>query len=532
MADTPEASLAPESEPEAAAPEWGLHAGHLAALGLLLVLTFYARMIPLGPGLAWQAIAPPYEDGHPSTLPGWLGEKLYRDTYVWGARRSTTKTFVATMAGAAEALRGLHTALSLALGLLAVWAYGRKGGGIGQGALGLLFLFPSAPQLVAFIGPDLLGLICFLALLGLFAGREPGLLSLTAAPLVLLLWANLGMSFLMGLALLSALTVGRALEAIGEQGLAGLVSWPVLGQAGSLLASVGLVAIGTPEGLGLLSSLTRYASSSALPMLAFYQPLDFSDPRPAHWVFLGSLALLALAQAFTDEGFSPTEMTVLLTFALLALWRQGLLGYWLLTFPWLLLPRISERFAELPPLEKTPRYALVGGAMALLLLAQAAPWVWLVRGESRPLSQLLAEGIPWALARQLRAGAADTAPVSRPLADLVKDAYPEGKLTGGVFATGEAADFLARVLPQGLRLFAWGDPGLLPEERWRGFVAIQSGRADWWEIVDDAGINLLVLSPRRDASLLQALKEDEAWLVTSAGDGVEAAVRRKPISGR
>ncbi len=530
MTDAPEADTPADGQvasippaEEAPPPWWCLNAGHLAALGLTLLVVFYGRLLPLGPGSTWQALAPTFDGVQPPAA-GWLGRALFRAAHAWGASWPGGTSFVSAQAGGAEAVRGLFGLIALALCPLAVWAYARRAGGVSAGAFGLFLLIPAVPMLLGAIQPEALGPLCFLALLALLAGRRPGAASLVAAPLLIALWVNLDVSFLVGLLLLGASALGRLLDARSEGG-----EWaPALGPLASLLGALALVAVATPDGPGLLASLRAYAASPALATMSFAQPLDFSDARPAHWLFLGSLGVLVLAQAASREGFTPGELLVLSAFAVLALARQGTVSYWLLLFPWLLLPRLAERFGSLPAPEANPRYTAVGVVMAGLILMLAAPWGWLARREARPLSQLLAPGVPWALARQLRAGPDDLAPVSRPLADLLKEAYPSGRLTGTVFATGSSADFLAATLPEGTPVFLWGDPLLAPGARWREYVAVLTVRSDWWEIIDAAGINLFVLDAHRDTALAEALKEDDDWLITPAGEGVLAALRRVP----
>ena len=495
--------------PDDPAPQaGGIGPAHLAGLALVLMLLLYARLLPVGGLDLWRALAPRSADGLDAPASGWMGREFYAGAFGWGAARSG-KSFAGRMAGGAEAIRALHGLLAVSLGLLALAAYSRRAGGMGLGALGLLLLFPVLPLLLGGAQPGTLGLLGFLALLALLARPETGWPALVAAPL-LVLWANLDPSFVLGLLLLAAVAIGRCKASL----------------LAALALSVAAVLLATPDGPDLPGKLLAWASSPALGSQPFWQMPDFSQPSPVTWLLLASLVALALAQALSPKGFTPGEMLVLLVFAVLSLAKLGAVGYWFLLFPWLVLPRLAAGMASWPGLAPHRAYALVAGLLALQVAALSVPWAWLLRGEAQPAALSLAPSTPWAVAQQLLGG-----PEASPrLGKALRDSYPEERFAGGVFATGEEADFLAWALPEGWPVMCWGDPALATPERWERFEAVRAVRPDWWERLDEGGVNLAVLDPRRDAALIEAFAGDKEW-ESLPMQGFTLAIRQRPAPG-
>lgn len=521
MSETPLPEV-PEA-PEEPQPDYALTLAHLAGLALLLLLLLYARFIPAGAS-AWRDFTTPPEGAEAPPAAGWLARGLFRAAREWGAGRGGDG-FAARESGGAQGLRCLHGALALLLGAAALAAYSRRAGGAALGALGLLLLFPAAPLFLGTVGAWLFGPVCFLALLALLARPSPGWLSLAAVPLLLAAWAALGASFVVGLLFLALFAASRAVDGCSEEGPRGL--WRGLGPLAALAASAGLAALATPDGQGLYSSLWAYAASPGLSSVVAWQAPDFSRPATPIWLFGASLVLLIGAQLGTRRGFTPGETLLLLSFAALALTKAGALAWWFLLVPWLLMPRLAEWAEGFPGPARAHRNTVVGALLAAQVVVLVLPWAWVIRGGPVPPAQTLAPDVPWGLVGWLRAGPAGKA--NDELSAALKEGYPGGRFVGAVFATGETADYLSAALPAEWPVFLWGDPALAPKERLRAARAIELGRGDWWEVVDENGINLIVFHPGRDQALAKAVEDDPAWVVAPVAPGTSAALRRRPL---
>src|SRR5207248_6887655 len=70
-----------------------------------------------------------------------------------------------------------------------------------------------------------------------------------------------------------------------------------------------------------------------------WQPLFPGATQAVHWIYLVSLALVALTQVYAPRRLSPTQFLVILIFGVAPLVHQRLVVFWLLILPWLILPQ-------------------------------------------------------------------------------------------------------------------------------------------------------------------------------------------------
>ncbi|MFM7869663.1 MAG: hypothetical protein ACKPHU_36045, partial [Planctomycetaceae bacterium] len=70
---------------------------------------------------------------------------------------------------------------------------------------------------------------------------------------------------------------------------------------------------------------------------------------------------------------------------------------------------------------------------------------------------------------------------------------------------------------------------LIPEEVWSDYLRINAGSADWVNLLDEYGINLVVIDKRAQALLLKRMRDSSDW--QSLYEDRQAAVltRRKPL---
>jgi hypothetical protein len=544
------------SDPNSPLAPLYLRFSHLAALALIVLFVLYAHLVPLGPDV-WAPLAlgrwaadngriPTHEPlsafsdpDAPLPASGWLARACLFRTYRLGAALAGGND-VSRLEGGVELLHVVHLLLVAVLGGLAAAAYARRAGSLALGCLGLLLLMAAAPLLFGSLRPGLFGAVCFVALLALVGRRAhgeseiefvPSWREVALVPALLALWANLDPSFVLGLALLALLLLGRLIEARDGRALRLFAAL-----AGSAL----LAGLLTPDGPALWPRLWAWASRPPLDDLPFWSAMDFSAWKTVHFVFLAALAGLALAGAYSGRAYSPAEMAALLGFCALALWKQGAMAWWFLLVPWLLLPQLAalgrrlswQAPASTPCLRKTFAGVLLGLVLLLLVL----PVGWMRGNQPRPLAQALTPNTPWPVAVRLR-GAGESSSSSVPLPGLTAQlgaAYPEGKFTGVILADESASDFLLFAAPEH-PVFVYGEVGLFPPRHWEEYQAIRGVRADWWELLDRRGVNLIVLDLAQDERLATALKDDPAWLLLR-DEGKRplpwaVALRKKPLAG-
>lgn len=176
--------------------------------------------------------------------------------------------------------------------------------GIGLLLAGVLAFGCIAPSLVArphlLVLPVLVGWVCLL-LEARDRGRAPPL----AAALLMLLWANLHGSYVLGLALAAAFALEALIEA--QDRLEVVKRWGVFGLLSGIAAAL------TPNGLQGLLHPFAITSMSALPTITEWRPADFSKVTPLE------IAILATVFIGLSRGVRVPAVRLLIVVGLLHL---------------------------------------------------------------------------------------------------------------------------------------------------------------------------------------------------------------------
>lgn len=432
-------------------------------------------------------------------------------------------------------LATLFALLRLATGGLLFVAFRRLVGGVGAAAFGVVLVFAlgggaSGPWAV--LGPATFGLFCLAVLLTrierLEGGAERPLGGLGAAAWVALfaLWANLHVSFALGLAALWLLAIGRLVEAIARakrdaQGRRSIVADRPF--RGAFLVAE-LAAAGTllsPYGVELWLYVGRLPSSANLRDLPAWRALSIESA--GGWPFMVLGLLLVAFRRGGDEGTLPAGRALWLAgFGAAVLGKSGLLAF---CAPLLV-------YAALPSLQALGRDLKFGGrfgagflgrrlagvrerfgflahpswhgsvlAFALLWAAFALSPVGasLLRGDVRAPEATISATAPLALTQYLRA-------------------HPPQGLT---FVPTVWADWLVRQGPQGaarLRPFAGTRVEALPALVWQDYLRVAGGAADWQRVLGRYGVKTAIFDRAAQHGQIQSLRYDDDWRIAYEDD--------------
>lgn len=332
---------------------------------------------------------------------------------------------------------------------------------------------------------QLLGMVCFAAVLWLVESRRqhPARLWLTLP--VQLVWTNVHGSFPLGPALLGLATIEDRVDRRPEAGK-------------MLLASVLAVAATFVGPLG--PGVWHYAWSVAThplmqDVVSEWQPPSLRTVPGA--LFLASGLIIAAVLARRGERAHPFTLLRLGLFFLLGLNSVRAIAWW----------------APVAAVELAPSPAPVAHP-------EASP-----RNRINTALIVLVVGLPMSLlARWLPYGESSRTPPHALLTHA-----PAG-VTGalrGVLAPGERF-FHAQAWGSWFELALPENPTtvdsrfeVMPPERWREYVAISGGRADWEDILDRWGVRVLALSRDQQAELIPIARRDPDWrLVYEDADGL------------
>jgi hypothetical protein len=446
-------------------------------LGVLVFFTFAAALYqPILPNDYWwyvrigqeivaQGTVPVVDTlshtqaGQPVVYHSWLSAVLFWLAYDWGG-------FAATALLRGLALVGFYTA---------VWLTCRQTGVSVQVATLLTLLAAFAGSNNWVMRPQMFAYPLFgLALLILWRwgqGKQRGLWLL---PLLMLAWVNLHGSFIIGF-----LLVGAA-----------FVAGP--GDRRALLgpfAGMFLVSLINPRGFGswvyVLSLITDVSSQQY--SVEWRPP---SNQTLTDKLFFGWLLLFGFLAALSPRKMTPTQWLWFLGYGWLALsgiryvvWFVALLA----PISAHLLTPLVNRYLGKPP--QTIRPGVNGLITAMLLLT--------------PL--LLLPGLRhswWP----------DAAPTLSPNTPIEAAAWlaDNADLPGPLWSDLNFASYQIFALPQ---YPVWIDTRfeLYPPEQWARYLRIATAAPDWRDILDEEGINLLLLDPENQPRLRQALAQVDTW---------------------
>jgi hypothetical protein len=449
--------------------------------------------------------------------------------------------------GGAELVRsafGLLTGLYL-LGMLL--AYRRVASSLPLAIAGLiafllLNLWPSAVQ-----RPQVVGMLCFSIVLMMLSRSPLSTRSLLLIPLVFVFWANAHGSFPIGLILLALFVLGRAIEVVAR----GHATVPQGPWSDSALRRLTLVSIGSVVGVLVLNphgpSLVRHTAALAnhpnIATLAEWQPLEFTAGPGGHWAYLATMLVLLASQGLSRRVFSPTALLLIGVFGLWPCLRERMMVWWLVLFPWVVMPLWAEMAGRWRRQSEPSCGNLLYSVMVVMIVGLGVLYSplarWLTTGEPRQgLEESLASGTPWRVAAELSASGQRHGEFLPELRQALRQNYPEEKFSGRIFPSETQGDFLVWALPD-LEVLVYTHAHLFTPEHWDRCMSLKFGEPGWREQLERFGVNLIVVEPRLHARFAEQLKRDAGWQIVldesadaSKPDPRSAllvALRKKPL---
>lgn len=492
-------------------PEWfrtrGGSAVLVLVLSLLYVLTSY---LPLGEGIGWGDLAygrwiwnhqtlptteplVPLATGMPVIDTEWLGQLAG-----YGAWR------LLGLAGVTLLLAG---GVTWAAGLFCLGLY-RRTGRAGLTLLGLLLVLMACwPQLTA-ARPALAGLVCFVTLWFLVAGRRPGRGDWLAVPLLFALWSNLHASFVLGLLVLAARCAGHGLDLWRRTGRLGAMWTSARVRRRLMLLEVAFIAtLLNPYALGLYAGVLSLVGQPNLSDLEAWQPLTLRT-WPGMCVALMVLAFLAVGR-ISPRRVRTADALLLVGLGAAALWNGALLLWWmplasefLMRHLHVLFPRRSHRRPEPRSLWTVTSLAL--GVMAFGL----SPAGGVILHQQRiPAERRLSDALPVRATAWLQQ-------------------HPQPGLT---FAPPEWSGFLLWNGADAIRPFVGDHAEWMPRRVWGDATRVLQMASGLDIALDRAGVNTLLLSPQRHSLWAGSLRVSKDWRLAYEDRQSIVYVRRTPL---
>lgn len=375
-----------------------------------------------------------------------------------------------------------------------------------------------AHQHLQIVRPQLAGMVCFCLLFAAIVDGRWRTAFWWSVPLLLAVWANLHGSFVLGIGLLGATCVGRAIDlgwrtrswrtALRD---ANFRRWLLLTQ---LAAAAALL---NPYGLGIYLEVLSFAGNANLQDLIEWDPLTIRmrQGQAAAAVLVAAL----LVYRMTPRRIRAREVLILTCLGLAALWHSRMLLWWAVVAAYyvpLHAAAVARRFGAARP-EPSPR----GGRWTVVTMVMA--WICFTL---TPFGYTLLHGpppTPEGVAAQFRDSVSDLTPVGA--VQYLRENPPSGQ----VFNTFEWGDYLLWNGPPGIRVFVNSHAHLVPEEIWDDYMRVAVSGEDWQPTFDRYGVNTVIIDHFAREPLISDIRGARGWDVAYEDNVAVVFVRENPI---
>lgn len=411
------------------------------------------------------------------------------------------------------ALQAMYALAIVSCLALLMWRLYARTGGSGWALLGCLAFLVTDWQQLMVIRPQLGGLVCFVGVLTLMTGRNWRWSTWIVLPAILVLWTNLHGSFVMGLALLGAMTAGRGLDLLRRTRTLRSLWHDVRFRRLFLLTELATVAtLLNPYGLAIYPEVLTFAGNPNLADLLEWDPLTLrmTQGRAAAAVAL----LLMIAYRITPRRVTAGEVLLLIGLGGAALWTSRMIIWWGPVAALLLALHahaICARWWKSAPATEPPQRSSTWTVSVLGLLFISfglTPFgMHVMHGENPELSQLTSFNTPIEATRWLN----------------------ENPPRGQIFNSYTWGDYLTWAGPENMQIFVNSHAHLVPREVWQHYMVIANAGGGWDDLLDRYSVNTVVVDTARREGLIDGLRNSEDWEIGYEDNVAAIFVRREPI---
>lgn len=510
-------------------PEWFRLRASTTGFVLLLCLTYvFFNLLPLSHTDLWGHLAygrlivadraipdteplMPLSEGVPFVDGAWLTQVVGFGAYSVGGRAAMACLFA--------------LAISVSCGLIMMRARQRSGSNLfALLAFGMLVWVDWKQFMI--IRPQLAGLVMFCGLFSILTSRKWHKSLWAIVPIGFALWANMHGSFMVGLGMLGAFTVGRAIDLIRCTGKLKMLfrdRWMFRYFILTELAAAATLL--NPYGLALHAEVLAFSSNSNLPHIVEWMPLSIR-------MFQGQAAAAAALMLIVFYRFSPrrastTELILLAGLGASALWTSRMLLWWapIAAFYIALHGQAACRhWWKSEPSTEPPRTASLWTIVSIGVMFLAFEIshignvsVDLVMGKTKKARE-----------RMNRVAVSEMTPVGV-IGYLHKVYGSEKPPTGLVFNTYEMGDYLTFAGPRNMNLFLNSHAHLVPEDVWNAYMNISELGRGWQENLSRYGVNMVIIDNLTRRGAVSHFMDSGEWTRDYADATCTVFVRKTPI---
>lgn len=401
----------------------------------------------------------------------------------------------------------------------------RRGRSVGVCLFGCGLFLWAHWSAIKILRPQLGGLLCFLLLFSLLTSRRWRRVNWIAVPALFALWANLHGSFIVGLGLIGAFGLGRAIDVFrrtkqlaGRRRLSAVFQDVPVRRTALLLELAAAAALLNPYGIGLYAHVFQFSSNPNLAALIEWSPLtlrmDGGGLSQQGTAAAAIAVLLMFLYRFSPRRVSAVEPILLLGLGAAMLWTSRMIVWWSPVAAYYV---VLHAGAVLRQWRQTPHSRAASPSTSLWAVVSIG-MVWIAFAYT-PLGMQLIHGTEPkpenSLTRQTPYQAAEYLQKQRP--------------TGLIFNTLEMGDYLVWDSAGELKPFITSHVHLVPREVMDDYLSVIYLDGQWEALLDRYGVNTVVLDPSHNDRLTQALRKKPDWRLAFDNSRTVVFRRKKPI---
>lgn len=389
---------------------------------------------------------------------------------------------------------------------------------LGAALLTLAVFYWGSYQQLLVVRPQLAGMVCFSLVFMMAAAVRWRKWFVLAIPLTFAVWANTHGSFIVGLTLLAAFTVGRALDlwlrtknvrqVFAETGLRGLVLATELSAIAVLL---------NPYGIAAYAEVFAVSRNVNLESLIEWDPLTLRM-KQGQAAFCIALALVVMYR-LSPRRVTWREVLLLCGLGVGMLWHSRMIIWWAPVAAYYL----GLHFAAVWRHWRGPKttVARTGGLWSVVTLGIA----WIAFAYT-PFGIAVVHGKPQdpkVIERKFRSAVSSLTPID--LTDYLQRHPPVGL----VFNTYEWGDYLQWAGPRGIQVFVNSHAHLVPEEVWKDYMIISHAATGWEDKLNRYSINTVAVDLHDREDLIKEMERLTNWEKKYSDNKGVVFVRKKPL---
>jgi hypothetical protein len=511
-------------------PEWFQLRASTAGFVFLLSLTFvFFNLLPLshtdlwghlsyGRVIATERAIPlteplmPLSEGVPFVDGAWLTQVLGYGAWTIGGRAAMAFLFALSITFSCGFVM-MRVRRKTGSGLFALLAFG-------------LLLWVDWKQFMI-IRPQLAGLVMFCGLFSFLTSKRWHGSMWVGIPVLFALWANMHGSLMVGLGLLGAFTIGRAVDLLRRTGNVRMLMRDRWVFRYLLLTELTAVAtLVNPYGLALHAEVLSFGQNVNLADIIEWKPLSIR-------MFQGKAAaavalMLIVFYRFSPRRASTTELLLLAGLGAGALWTSRMILWWAPVAAYYAALHghsIWRRWRQAERATEPPRTASLWTivSMGLVFLAFQVSHIGNVAMD-------VATGkTEKARDRMNKVALSEQTPVLAVERYLNKVYSSETPPTGLVFNTYEMGDYLTFAGPKNMKLFLNSHAHLVPNDVWAAYMGISQFGRNWESDLARYGVNMVIMDNLSRSASQTFFYESGKWNRAYQDATVTVFVRKIPI---